>query len=242
MSDNENVVIVLLPGMDGTGILFKGFVTLLPEGIDVRVVPYPEDKHLTYEQLAERAAAVVPRSAPYVIIAESYSGPVATILAARPVGNLQAVVFVSSFVAFPCGRIGSWIANLVPTALFRARTPAWILRWFLMDSATPPEMVSAVQDAISRVRPEVLTRRLRDALKADFTAMLQHCSVRFICLFSESDRLLGTRALRGFLAAKPDIETVKIAGPHFLLQCSPESSLAVLRKIGIFGSGVIERR
>jgi pimeloyl-[acyl-carrier protein] methyl ester esterase len=219
--------------MDGTGILFKPFLRLLPAGLDVRVVSYPEDKHLTYEQLAEWVTALIPPSAPYVIIAESYSGPVACLLAARPVGNLQAVVFVASFVSFPCGRIGAWIAKVVPTALFRLRAPAWFVRWFLMNSATPPELVSEVQDAIARVRADVLARRLRDALKADFATTLQRCTVRVMCLFPASDRLLGVRGLRGFLTAKPDIETPKIAGPHLLLQCAPDGTLAVLRKMGI---------
>src|SRR5258708_10534761 len=121
--------------MDGTGTLFKAFIQLLPDGIDVRVASYPEDTYLTYEQLAERVMKVVPDSSPYVIIAESYSGPVASLAAAHPVGNLRAVVFVSSFVSLPCGHIGSWIAKVVPTALFRWRAPVWILRWFLMNSA-----------------------------------------------------------------------------------------------------------
>jgi hypothetical protein len=56
--------------MDGTGILLRPFVDLLPNGIDVKVVTYPEDTYLTYEQLAERVLGVVPRTEPYVIIAE----------------------------------------------------------------------------------------------------------------------------------------------------------------------------
>jgi pimeloyl-[acyl-carrier protein] methyl ester esterase len=236
--DNEKVLIVLLPGMDGTGMLFKAFVRLLPDGIDAKIVPYPKDRHMSYAHLAESVMDILPRSTPYVIIAESYSGPVASILAAHPVGNLQAVVFVSSFVALPCGRVGPWIANLVPTVVFRGRAPAWILRWFVMDSATPLEMISAVQDAIASVPPEVLTRRLRDALNADFAATLEHCTVRIVYLLSGSDRLLGTRGLRGFLAARPDIEIVKIAGPHFLLQCVPDAILAALLKIGILGDYV----
>jgi len=236
--DNEDVLIVLLPGMDGTGTLFKTFVGLLPHGIDDKIVSYPKDRHMSYAQLAELVIDVLPRSTPYVIIAESYSGPVASILAAHPVGNLQGVVFVSSFVAFPCGRLGPWIAKMVPTFLFRGRAPAWILRWLVMDSATPREMISAVQDAIASVRPEVLTRRLRDALNADFAVTLKHCTVRIVYLLSGSDRLLGTRGLRGFLAARPDVETVKIEGPHFLLQCAPDSSLTGLLKIGILGDSV----
>ena len=219
-------------------MLFKTFVGLLPYGINAKIVPYPTDRHMSYAELAELVIGALPRSTPYVIIAESYSGPVACILAAHPVGDLQGVVFVSSFVAFPCGRIGPWIAKMVPTVLFRGRAPAWILRWLVMDSATPREMLSAVQDAVASVRPEVLTRRLRDALNADFAVTLRYSTVRIVYLLSDSDRLLGTRGLRGFLAARPDIETVKIDGPHFLLQCAPDSSLAGLLKIGILGDSV----
>jgi pimeloyl-ACP methyl ester carboxylesterase len=242
ISENQKVVVLLLPGMDGTGILFKKFVRLLPDGVDAKVVSYPEDKYLTYEQLAERVICVLPVNEPYVIVAESYSGPVAALLAARPVGNLQAVVFVSSFVSLPCGRMGPWIAKVLPLALFRPRAPAWILRRLLMNSATGRELISEVQDAIARVSPEVLARRLRDVLNADFVKALKACTVRIVCLLPESDRLLGTRGLRGFLAAKPDIETVRIAGAHFLLQCAPDSSLAALQKLGLFGSPMPARR
>ncbi len=228
-------MIVLLPAMDGTGILLRPFVDLLPNGIDVKVISYPEDTYLTYEQLAERVLGVVPRSEPYVIIAESYSGPVACLLAAHPVGNLQAVVFVASFVSLPWGRMGRWIAKVLPTALFRSRAPAWMLRWLLMDADTRPEMISEAQAVIARVRPEVLAQRLRDSLNADYMPTLRDCTVRLAYLLPESDRLLGNRGLRGFLAAKPGIETVQIAGPHSILQCAPASSLAVLQKTGVFG-------
>ncbi len=228
-------MIVLLPGLDGNGILLRPFVELLPIGIDVKVVSYPEDTYLTYEQLVKRVSDMVPSSEPYVIVAESYSGPVACLLAAHPVGDLRAVVFVASFASLPWGRIGPWIAKLVPTALFRSRMPAWILRWIFMDADTRPEMISEAQDVIARVRPDVLAQRLRDSLNADFVPMLRDSTVRMVCLFPESDRLLGTRALRRLLAARPDIETVRIAGPHSILQCAPARSLAILQKIGVFG-------
>jgi pimeloyl-[acyl-carrier protein] methyl ester esterase len=230
------VVLQLLPGMDGTGILFKEFVRRLPDGVEANVVRYPEDIYLTYAQLAEMVTRVLPVYEPYVVIAESYSGPVAALLATHPVGNLQAVVFVSSFVSLPCGRLGAWIAKVLPAPLLRARAPASILRWLLMNSATPREQVSEVQHAIARVSPEVLARRLRDALTVDFAETLRACAVRMVCLAPETDRLIGTRGLRGFLAAKPDMEIVKIAGPHFLLQCAPGNCISALQTLGIFGA------
>src|SRR5436309_1571288 len=204
--------------MDGTGMLFEPFVRLLPDCIDIRVTRYPEDTYLSYAQLAQHVLDVVPPKEPYLIIAESYSGPIAMLLAAHAIGNLQAVVFVSSFVSRPLGCIGPWIAKIIPTAVFRSRPPAWILRFLLMDSATPSELITAAHNAIARVRPEVLTHRLRDALNADFAAMLSDCNTRMVYLLPGADRLLGVRGLRGFRAAKPDIEIAKIAAPHFLLQ------------------------
>jgi pimeloyl-ACP methyl ester carboxylesterase len=222
--------------MDGTGLLFREFVRRLPDGVTAEVLSYPEDKYLTYAQLAERVVSVLPANEPYVIIAESYSGPVAALLAAHPVGNLQAVVFVSSFVSFPHGRIGRWIAKVLPVMLFRLRAPAWILRWRLLNSAATCELISEMQSAINRVSPEVLARRLRDALIADFEEILEACTIRIVCLLPESDRLLGNRGLRGFLAARPDVEIVRIAGPHCLLQCAPDASLAAIQKLGLFSS------
>jgi len=62
--DNEEVLIVLLPGMDGTGTPFKTFVGLLPNGIYAKIVPYPKDGHRSCAQLAELVIGVLPRSTP----------------------------------------------------------------------------------------------------------------------------------------------------------------------------------
>jgi hypothetical protein len=102
-----------------------------------------------------------------------------------------------------------------------------------MNSSATREQISAVKEAIARVRPEVLARRLRDALTADFADMLRDCTVRTVCLLPDADRLLGNRGLHGFLAAKPDIEIVRIAGPHFLLQCAPDNCISALQRLGL---------
>lgn len=231
---------MMLPGMDGTGILFKTFIRQLPRDIDIKVVTYPQDTYLTYEQLAEHVRSIAPFSTPYVVIAESYSGPVASLLAVNPIGNLRAVIFVSSFVSLPWGRIGTWMAKILPTALFRLRPPAWALRWLLMDSATSAETIVEVQDTIARISPEVMVKRLRDALTADFSPMLRKSTVRTVCLVPESDRLIGARGYQSLVTAREDIEVVKIIGPHFLLQSSSERCFAALQKLGLFDVGVDE--
>ncbi len=79
----EPVTLVLLPGLDGTGILFTPLVVALGNGRRVIVVTYPtSEKAQTYAKLHEVAGAALPPSGPLVLLGESFSGPLAISLAA----------------------------------------------------------------------------------------------------------------------------------------------------------------
>ena len=69
--------LVLLAGMDGTGLMFGPFVRCLPEGIRAAVVRYPTDRECSFQELAEIARAAVPAEGPAIILGESFSGLVA---------------------------------------------------------------------------------------------------------------------------------------------------------------------
>jgi hypothetical protein len=66
--------LVLLPGMDGTGLMFGPFVRGLPEGVRAAVVRYPADRECSFKELAEIARAAIPAEGPAIILAESFSG------------------------------------------------------------------------------------------------------------------------------------------------------------------------
>lgn len=223
-------LVLLLPGMDGTGNLYGDFVRFLPTGLDARIVRYPEDEYLTYEQLAHRVSSVLPENEPYVVVAESYSGHIAALNAARAGENLRAVILVSSFISPPYGRPGQWIATLLPPFLFRLGPPAWLVKWLLLDSTAPHKLVDEVRSAIARVRPEVLAKRLRDALSANNAPALSECTAPVVFLIPDSDRLLPKRVLEELVAAKPNGEIVRIAGPHLILQCHPQETIAAIRR------------
>jgi len=212
--------------MDGTGTLFEPFVRELPPHVNAVTVSYPAGVHLSYDQLAGRVRNELPPGQPYIIVAESYSGPVALRLAAAPVGDLRAIVLVASFVSRPLGRWGRRLAWLPWAAVFRLRPPRLALRWLLMNRDTPRETVSAVQAAIGQVRPDVLAARMREALRADSTEAALACPVRIVCLVAGRDRLLGWRAF-------PGVETVTVPSPHLLLQCAPRAAIAAMNQLGL---------
>jgi len=225
------VIVALLPGMDGTGILFAPFVSQLPRHVQALTFSYPTDVPFSYEQLSDRLLGELPKGKPYVIVAESYSGPIALELATRPPVDLRAIVLVASFAARPLGFLGVCLASLPLTTAFRIRPPRWMLRWLLMESATPPEFVATVQKTILKIRPGVLAARTKEALTVDRRDVVRACPVRIVCLTADRDRLLGARA-RDLVSQR--VEAVTISAPHFLLQCAPKAAVDVMSKLGLF--------
>ena len=84
--------LVLLPGMDGTGELFRNFADVLPGSFETNTVKYPTDTYFTYSELASFVQAAVPVSEPFVLIAESFSTPLAIQYAATNPPNLRGLV------------------------------------------------------------------------------------------------------------------------------------------------------
>lgn len=92
--------LVLLPGLDGTGRLFEWFLDALPSKLRPIVIPFPRDA-ADYAALETQAARSLPQGQPFVILAESFSGPLALRIAARGPANLVAVILVASFTSRP---------------------------------------------------------------------------------------------------------------------------------------------
>ena len=59
--------LVLLPGMDGTGILFLPLLQGLTPFVEIPIVSYPVDKHLHYPQLCELVEQQLPTNEPFAL-------------------------------------------------------------------------------------------------------------------------------------------------------------------------------
>ena len=93
--------LVLLPGMDGTGILFEPFLESLPESISPIVVTYPCDMPLSYAELLQVIEAKLPSAEPFIVLGESFSGPLALRIAASCPPGLKGLVLSASFARNP---------------------------------------------------------------------------------------------------------------------------------------------
>jgi pimeloyl-[acyl-carrier protein] methyl ester esterase len=84
--------LVLLPGTDGTGELFRPLIERLPREIECVPVRYPGDRWMSYLDLAGFVACQCPASGPFVLVAESFSTPLAIQIAATRPENLVGLV------------------------------------------------------------------------------------------------------------------------------------------------------
>src|SRR5579883_1951220 len=120
---------VLLPGLDGTGRLLEEFARSLGRTSTVRVVRYPPDLAASYVELEDVARALVPVDKPYILIGESFSGPIAISLAAKAPQGLVGLVLCATFARAPLPFLRPFTPWLryAPTQL-----PAFVLRHLLL--------------------------------------------------------------------------------------------------------------
>lgn len=217
----EPPLLVLLPGLDGTGDLFRPLLDVLPQGIDCTVVSYPPDVPLSYDDLMPAVAGQLPRDRSLVLLAESFSGPVALKFAAAHPDRVRAIVLCASFLRSP---VPAWARFLVGAWLFRLPPPTFGLRLLMVGWRTPRSLVNAVRAAIRRVAPDVLARRVRAVLTVDCTDTLVACPAPILYLRAAQDALVSKRSVHAIAAARPDVMVRTVQGPHLLLQASPAAA------------------
>lgn len=198
--------IVLLPGLDGTGDLLAAFAARC----GARIVSYPPDRELTFDDYVALAARDIERDT--IVIAESFSGPIAVRIAATR--EIAALVLAGSFVTPPLPKA---IRMLPLTTLARVQVPDWLLSFCMLGRSATAERVRALRAAIGKVEPRVLASRLRIALSVDERANLAKTGMPLVDLRGTADLLVRRKSRRPVLAARPDPIAVDIDAPHALL-------------------------
>ena len=74
------ITLLLLPGMHGTEHLFAPLIEALGSDLAIKAVTYPTTGALDYAELETIVRHAVPAEQPFVILGESFSGPIAIIV------------------------------------------------------------------------------------------------------------------------------------------------------------------
>ncbi len=225
MAEGVPPTLVLLPGLDGTGLLFRRFIDARPSELETRILTLPQSGAMGYAALARRVEPALPRDRPYVLLGESFSAPLALALAALRPPGLVAVILCVTFVSPP-----AWAAlrHFVTPWLFRMRAPGLGFRLFLAGRDAPPDLRDDLLAARRASDPEATAARLRVVLGCAAEDDLRNCPVPLMALVASADRLVRSGSARRMLRARPTLKMISIAGPHLLLQTGPAACWAAI--------------
>ena len=218
--------LVLLPGMDGTGDLFNPFLAVMGSAFDTLVIQYPPNDALGYADIEALIRKRLPTEKPIVVLGESFSGPIAALIASNPPANLVGVVLCCTFVANPL----PWLSlfNRLTGLANPKLVPLSITSHLLMGEHSTAELRTSLAAALSKVSPGAFQARLRAVLGVNVSAALGAAKVPVLYLQALQDRLVPPAAAQKVLDALPSLQVARIDGPHYLLQTRPSQAAKVI--------------
>lgn len=206
--------LVMLPGLDGTASLFASALALDWAGLPATAIRLPATGPQDYSSLVQVVDPLLPPG-PLVLLAESFSTPLAMRLAARHASRVRALILVAGFCASPQSPGLGWLP-LRP--LFAVTPPAFFIRQFLTGDDAPADLPNAVAQAIATTPAATLAERVRVALALteDDCPVLRQLPI--LLLQAQRDQIVPWDAQSQLERHFPEARTTWIDGPHLLMQ------------------------
>ncbi|EGG92997.1 3-oxoadipate enol-lactone hydrolase/4-carboxymuconolactone decarboxylase [gamma proteobacterium IMCC1989] len=221
------VTLVLLPGLNGTKGLFASFISCAPDDIDILSIEYPVNKALSYEQLSlfvmDKLESI---NGSYVILGESFSGPLSLFIAEKNPLGLIGLILVATFITSPNVRV----ARFLPWTLgFSLTKPLYDVRGFFSRSDNT-SFIQLISAELQKVLPSVLAYRIQQIFMVNAVSALKSCDIPIMYFRGTKDFVVPERNLLNIQAVKPDIEVVRFKTQHFLLQSAPKQAWGAIER------------
>ena len=217
MIQNKKPTLVLLPGFDGTGRLFSPLHKQLSEEVNSIVLPYPNDKSMAYSELCHSLKDELPDT-PFVLLGESFGGPLAMLLSQRASNNLKGIILCVTFVKNPQVLLTKLARPFLRPKHFRKETPTWYIKTFLTNGVSDTTLIHNIQAATRELTPEVYFRRLQEIADVDVTEVLENCELPILYFRASKDRLVYESAMNLIKKIGKNVTIQTFDAPHMLLQ------------------------
>ncbi|MFM9922936.1 alpha/beta hydrolase [Variovorax sp. H27-G14] len=223
--------LVLLPGMDGTGDMFEPLTAAMGADAPIDVVRYSSTQPQGYAELEPLVRAQLPATEPFVLLGESFSGPLAISIAAAPPPGLCGLVLCCSFARSPSPALALLRGGLLELSmkllhLTAMRAP---MRHMLLGRFANAQLAALLHGSLRKVSGAVMAHRLKEVQRVNVVDKLAQVRIPSMYLQALQDRMVPPQALRVLQQALPGLQVVRLDGPHGLLQAAPVASANVIQ-------------
>lgn len=205
--------LVLLPGLDGTGRLFRWLSDEYAGPVPLQVVSYPADARLGYRELTEYVREII-GGRNVIILGESFSGPIAVEIAASMPNQVKGLILAATFVRSP------WPAWLVRMAarFNPGLAPRPLMHAVLRGRNTDPSLNMEIEKILAEMAPELRSKRLREVADADARDRLKAVGCPILVLHGTMDWLVPRTSVVKSVKSDPNATIALFEAPHMLLQ------------------------
>ncbi len=220
--------LIFLPGLHGSAELFEDLLAQLKlQEISFKstLISYPTDSRQSYKNLfhwlcSELNIKEISSDTRVVIIAESFSTPLALMLADKFTEQISGLIIGGGFCASPAY---SSFALLPLRPLFILTPPRSAVKHFLTGPESDDELVAKVRSAVKKVSSKTLSHRMRSILTLEESTPPAIPKTPVLVLQAEDDAVIPWKIQNQLEIHLPHAKIRWLVSPHLIFQVHPET-------------------
>jgi pimeloyl-ACP methyl ester carboxylesterase len=207
--------LVLVPGLDGTGLLFYRQVPLLSRRYEVTTVALRDDRRRMDDLVSDLDERIAPHGVPVTLIGESFGGALSLSYALAHPGRVARLVIINSFPYFgPQARLwlGYHLARATPWGVMPL--VRHLTAWRLHSAHTERADLQRFSTLMRRTTRAGYLARLGILREYDVRARLPEIAAPSLFLASDRDHLVPAVAQARLMADRVPRSTFRVLEGH----------------------------
>jgi pimeloyl-ACP methyl ester carboxylesterase len=162
----------------------------------------------------------------FILVGESFSGPIAYQVALNKPEHLLSVVFVATFLTSPKKKLLN-LTKILPTKLFlKIPIPNVLVKNYLFGTGISDETIGLFNKTLKIVSSDVFSFRLSEISKLH--GNLEACDIKATYIQATDDKLVPNSSVEEFKKVFKNITIFCIEGTHFILQTNPSGCAEII--------------